>query len=311
MGWGWGWGWGCRDIGAAWTSAGLFAQVVSLGLTLPPLRLIPFSQSSLLQACPKALGRALPQSPGGGVKAAPTSSLPWELRCGALGPSGPAPRGSLAPPRARPSRWPRPASLAGPAPRTSPPARLARAAPTRLAGDRKVFLRAPAAAAVPVSSGRTCGHADASPRGPGARSGRSSSHPDPGPAPAPGSAGGRASAARPGPGGCRGGRAGERSRPAEGPSPLPRRHPPQPRPLPAPPPSPGLFRSRPGAVGVGGKLRCPASPDAGRRRGCARSRGALGGSSLGTPGPAGPRSWGERVSWDPGQALYDVILSPA
>ena len=55
-----------------------------------------------------------------------------------------------------------------------------------------------------MSSGQTCGHADASLHGPGARSGQSSSHADSSPAPAPGSASGRVSAARPGPGGCRG-----------------------------------------------------------------------------------------------------------
>lgn len=60
----------------------------------------------------------------------------------------------------------------------------------------------------------------------------------------------------------------------------------------APTPSPhrhprGFFRSRPGAVGVGGKLRCPASPDAGGVEG-AREAGEPGGSPLGTPGPAGP-----------------------
>lgn len=60
----------------------------------------------------------------------------------------------------RRARRPRPSSQAPPSPQAPPraarpPARQARAAPTRLAGDRKVLLCAPAAAAVPASGGGT------------------------------------------------------------------------------------------------------------------------------------------------------------
>lgn len=97
-------------------------------------------------------------------------SGPWGFRalggCGARLSAGPAPvpappvpppRSPQTPPRAR-----------------RPPARQARAAPTRLAGDRKVLLCAPAAAEVPASGGGTCVQAEGSQHGPGARSGPNS-----------------------------------------------------------------------------------------------------------------------------------------
>nr|XP_036868585.1 basic proline-rich protein-like [Manis javanica] len=73
----------------------------------------------------------------------PSPALP-ALRLQALGRSPPA-----GPPRPRP----RPQPPAGPAPE---PARQARAAPTRLAGDRKVPLRAPAAAELFTGGGGRC-----------------------------------------------------------------------------------------------------------------------------------------------------------
>lgn len=141
-----------------------------------------------------------------------------------------------------------------------------------------MLLCAPAATAAPASSGGTCGHADASQRGPGARSGRRSPHPDPGPAPAPGSAGGRASAARPGPGGCLGGHAGERSREAKGPSPLPDL---PPNPDLCPHPRRALL-SRAGVGSSGNAVSCVARR--GETRGVRAKPGSHGGPSLGSLG---------------------------
>lgn len=252
---------------------------------------------------------------GSGLSQMAAGSIPQVSKTATLtfGPTSPtgasglwasgAPACPQAPPPSPPRRrWPRPRATRRPRPAHAlPPARRARAAPSRLAGDRKVVLCAPAAAGVPASSGGTCGYADVSRRGPGARSGPSSLTLTPARLPLRAQpAGGRA---RRGPG--RGDVSADARVSGAG---RPRAFPPSPStPTPAPtPPLPSPWPLRAGRA-FRGNCCVPGRP----RQGARAKPGGSWGPLAPLPRPAGPRSRGGRVSWDLGQALHDVILSPA